>query len=179
MQKMGLAQSRVSVKKERVVRVARRLTYRHAARVSKAVARTNHKTLKSIIWIELNLGTGELRAGGRNLLVICDEFNADQMAGYLLGCPRKTAPAIVTQKPNGCLVGTADSQAAPIEVQHRQLLEPLAGIGWIQRFCSPKYIGENIFNWLSCQNTLLLNSLLRQWGLSTKHPYKRLPNAQK
>jgi hypothetical protein len=56
-------------------------------------------------------------------------------------------------------------------MQNCQLLEPLAGVGWVKRFCTLEYIGENVFYFPSCHTTILCELMLDvPSDYSSKHP---------
>jgi hypothetical protein len=158
LQKMGLAQAGIAVDKKRIVGISKRVTYRNTACVGKTVARAHHKIVKGIIGMEFKFRAGELRAARRffvRLWRLNLEVNSDKMAGYLLGSTGEGVFTIITQKPGGRLIGTADPERAAIQMQNRQPVEPLAGVSRVKRLCAVEYISENIFNFPGCQATLL------------------------
>jgi hypothetical protein len=159
MQKMRFPQSGTAVDKKWIVGIPGRLAYRYTTRLSKAVARPDYKIVKSIIRMESQAGLVPLLAPIKSFDGVDVEINRDEMAGYLLSRAGETALAIVPQKLNRSSIGTAYSERAAIQMQNRQLLEPLACVGRVKCFCTLKYISKDVFNFGGCHTTVPCESM--------------------
>jgi len=135
--------------------IAERLTHCDAACVGEAVAGPDHKILKGIVGMQPGGRQGLL--GGRRgfLLSINVEIYGDQMTGYLLGGVGKRTLAVGSQELDCRLVRTADSERPAVKPGNLQLVEPFAGVGRVDHFCTIKYIGKNIFDFVNRHAILL------------------------
>lgn len=110
MQKVSFAQAGIAIKEKRIIRIAGRLTDRNTTCMSKAIARAHYKVIKGIIRVKSKPGPGTFRGGKRLPAAANAEIYTNKTTGYLLSSMGETAFAIVTQKLDGGIVGTTDSE---------------------------------------------------------------------
>jgi hypothetical protein len=143
--------------------------------MGKAIARPDDKTIKSIIGMESEAGPGTARGTVEFVAGVNAEIYRNEMAGNLLGGTGKTRFAVVLQKLNGRLIGTAYSERTTIQMQNSQLLEPLACAGRVKCFCTLKYIGKYVFNVAGSHTTILCEAMSYAEGNSPpEHPCQRI-----
>ena len=178
---MCLSQPGATVDEERIISISERLTYRHATGGGKAVAGSDDKIVEGIIRMEPRAGP-RVAASNIGFAVAYAEIYGNQMAGDLLSGVRKAALAVVLQELNGGLVGTAYPKGAAVQMQNRQLLEPSACAGWIERLGTLKDISKDFFNFtgshtaVPCESRPLSRTIhppkiyIRWFSISTPYP---------
>ena len=68
------------------------------------------------------------------------------MARYLLGGLCEGAAAVTVQKLGAGLVRAANLKQPARKVNNAEIVKPLACVYRVERLCTVKYIGENIFD---------------------------------
>jgi len=152
------SQARAAVNEKRIISIARRLAYGHAACVREAIAGADYEIFKGIIRVKRRL-IGISRDGGIEpgmaVWAKCDGY---KMARDLLRGPGEGASAVTLQKLCACLIGAADFKRPAGKAQEPQIVEPFAGIYRVKDLCAVQNFRKDIFN-IAAGQIILLYSL--------------------
>jgi hypothetical protein len=142
--------------------------------MGQAIARPDDEAVKSII--RMKSETGPYAAAGA---ITCPagsyaEIDGDKMARNLLSGASEAALAFLLQELHRRLIGTAYGQRAAVQMQKRQLLEPLARAAWVECLGTLKYISKNVFYVAGNHTTIPCESMPHPKGKSPpEHPCQR------
>lgn len=129
-QEVSFSQTRITVKKKRIVCITRGLADGNAACVGKAVARPDNEVIKCIIGMELWSGTAQ--GSGRFFVSGNVEIDRDEMARYVLSGAGERAFAIIMEVLDSLFIRTSNSERTTVKMHDRQFLEPFSAVGRVE-----------------------------------------------
>jgi len=138
--------------------------------VGEAIARADNEIRKCIIGMQLKLVISTLSLFSKTRSRETIEIDGNEMACNLLSSTSEAGAGVVSQEFDGRPVGTGNQQKASVKTGWCELIEPLACVGRVERFCAFDYLSKNILNSLRRQETIPSESKTPSGISADKHP---------